>query len=120
MHPVADSIHSRNRRASGLPLFSLQVSYTPSKLKERSGDIALQAWPLGVEETEQNLAANGKVPVGDRVAVGDYFLSFKEVRYWVGMTVRHDPGTPVVLTSLWVALFGMITTFIGRIRKSRQ
>jgi hypothetical protein len=53
------------------------------------------------------------------VNVGRYYLEAKEVRYWVGMNVRYEPGKPIVLTSLWVGLGGMILTFIGRMRRSR-
>jgi cytochrome c biogenesis protein ResB len=104
------------------PLFSLQISYSPSsKIKEMGGDISLQVFPLFVPESSQaeTTLASGEVPVGGTLAVGDYMLTAKEVRYWVGMSVRHDPGKPFVLTSLWVGLIGMIVTFFGRMIKSR-
>jgi hypothetical protein len=41
-------------------------------------------------------------------------LSVKEIRYWAGMRVAYEPGKPVVLTSLWIGLAGMIITTIGR------
>lgn len=53
----------------------------------------------------------------DFVDHGRYFLSAKEVRYWAGISVRYDPGLPIVLTSLWVGLGGMIITTAGRMRK---
>lgn len=102
------------------PLFLLQAAYKPSFLKERAGETTLQVSPLDAGTHDlQKPAAEGKVLIGGTAKVGDYYLSFQEVRYWVIMTVRRDPGKPVVLASLWVALGGMIITFIGRIRKSR-
>ncbi len=60
-------------------------------------------------------AAAGKVEVGGTFDAGDYKLEAREVRYWVGMTVRRDPGLMVILTSLWAGLAGMTMTFAGRI-----
>ncbi|MBK5274413.1 MAG: hypothetical protein JJE30_05115 [Desulfuromonadales bacterium] len=36
------------------------------------------------------------------------------------MNVRYDPGQSIILTSLWVALAGMVITTFGRIRKSNR
>jgi hypothetical protein len=36
------------------------------------------------------------------------------------MNVRYEPGKPIVLTSLWVALGGLIITFIGRMQKRKH
>ncbi len=103
------------------PLFSLQAAYHPSFLKERDGEVSFQVWPLAQndERRGKKAIAEGKSLVGDKFRAGDYYLSAKEIRYWVGMTVRYDPGKPIVLASLWVGLGGMIITFIGRMRKSR-
>lgn len=103
------------------PLFLLQVAYRPSALKwkERNGEAFLQVWPLptpGSPVGEKTLA-EGKIPVGGRIEAGDYYLEAREVRYWVGMIVRHEPGKPIVLASLWVGLGGMIMTFFGRMRR---
>ena len=104
------------------PLFSLQVTYQPSalKFKEREGEAFLQVWPLASPGSAQGdeVVASGKVPIGAKLSAGDHFLEAREVRYWVGMNVRYEPGKPIVLSSLWVGLGGMIMTFIGRMRKS--
>jgi cytochrome c biogenesis protein ResB len=105
------------------PLFDLQVAYRPSLLKgrERDGEAFYQVWTLQGEDSEAggHAVAEGKAAIGNRVNVGNYYLEAKEVRYWVGMNVRYEPGKPIVLTSLWVGLGGMILTFIGRMRRSR-
>lgn len=64
--------------------------------------------------------ADATVNVAEKVAFGEYQLTAAEVRYWVAMNVRYNPGKPVVLASLWVGLAGMIMTTIGRIWKRRQ
>lgn len=99
------------------PLFGLQVAYRPSLLKgrERAGEAFYQVWTLQGEDT----GLGGKAAISNRVNVGRYYLEAKEVRYWVGMTVRYEPGESIVLTSLWIGLSGMILTFIGRMRRSR-
>ncbi len=104
------------------PIFALQAAYKPSFLKERhrQGEAIFQTWPLdGANDRQEMKLLAGKAPIGDKVKVGDYYLSAREVRYWVGMTVRHDPGKPIVLASLWVGLSGMIITFIGRMKKAK-
>ena len=103
------------------PRFNLQVAYRPSKLTERGGEAAFNIWPLKKDGAGQGgkPLAEGKAAVGENFDAGDYFISAKEVRYWVGMTVRYDPGKPIVLTSLWVALGGLIITFSGRLQKRK-
>lgn len=104
------------------PLFGLQAAYRPSKFKERGGDAFFQVWPLDKADAKQaeKPIAEGKAAVGEKIRIGDYYLSPKEVRYWVGMNVRYEPGKPIVLASLWAGLGGMIITFIGRLRKKRK
>jgi len=36
------------------------------------------------------------------------------------MIVRYEPGKPIVLTSLWVGLAGMIITTAGRMMRSSR
>ena len=104
------------------PLLDLRVAYRPSLIKEKTGDAFFQVWPLPKADArqEQKVIAEGKSAIGDKFAAGAYRLSAREVRYWVAMSVRYDPGQPIVLTSLWVGLFGIVLTFIGRIRKAKQ
>ena len=82
------------------------------------------SWPDTTPETERGAIdkplAEGKAAIGAKFDAGDYTLSVKEVRYWVGMNVRHDPGKPIVLSSLWVGFAGMVITFIGRLRRGRK
>lgn len=105
------------------PLFGLQVAYRPSLLKdrERAGDAYFRMLPLQGDSvgTGADPVAEGKAAIGSRTKVGNYFLEAKEVRYWVAMNVRYEPGKPIVLSSLCVGLGGMILTFIGRTRKNR-
>ncbi|MBI5740785.1 MAG: cytochrome c biogenesis protein ResB [Nitrospirae bacterium] len=101
------------------PLIALQASYVPSPLKERAGDVFFSIWPLDVSGPRQAVkaTAEGKAAIGEKVRVGDYYLSAQEVRYWVGMSMRYEPGKPIVLASLWVGFVGIVITFIGRLRR---
>jgi hypothetical protein len=103
-------------------LIDLLVAYHPSSLKEKAGNAFFQVWPLHKAEASkgQKVIAEGNTAVGGKFAAGDYHLSVREVRYWVAMSVRYDPGLPVVLTSLWVGLGGIVITFIGRMRSEKQ
>lgn len=102
------------------PIFNLQVVYLPSKDKERSGEASFRIWSMERNKTHDDKPiGEGKAPIGERVLIGDYYLEAREVRYWVGMDVKYDPGKPIVLTSLWVGLAGIVITFIGRLRRKK-
>ncbi|WP_243371774.1 cytochrome c biogenesis protein ResB [Geotalea sp. SG265] len=104
------------------PLMALQVEYFPSKQKERGGDAQLQLFPLDLKGNAPigKPFAEETMPIGQQFAVGQYVLTAQEVRYWVRMTVRHEPGKPIVLASLWVGLAGMIITTVGRMLRKRR
>ena len=104
------------------PLIFLQTTYRPSQIVERGGDAIFQVWPYVDSDAahKPSLIAEGKTAIGEKLAAGEYNLSFKEVRYWVSMNVRYEPGKPIILTSLWVGLAGMIITTIGRIWRGRK
>ena len=98
------------------PLFALRVGYNPSKLKERAGDFIYELTALDKQGMPKDEApfVNGKSPIGAPFVTGEYVLTANEVRYWVAILVRYEPGKPIVLTSLWVGLAGMIITTLGR------
>ncbi len=104
------------------PLVALQLGYILSKLKERSGDAEFALFPLDLNDKPlfNMKIAEGKSPIGNKFAAGNYQILAKEVRYWVGMTVRYEPGNAIVLPSLWVGLAGMMITTIGRILRGRR
>jgi cytochrome c biogenesis protein ResB len=105
------------------PRFNLQVTYYPDPIQDRSGEVYFQMWSLGDEHSIQGdeVIATGKVALGEKLDAGDFALSMNEVRYWARMNIRYDPGLPVILTSLWIGLGGMILTTIARlIRKNRK
>lgn len=104
------------------PLFYLQAAYSPDLIKERAGDVLFQVWPLHSSSDElhgDKAIAEGKAAIGEKFDAGEYGLSAGEIRYWVGMTVRYDPGLPIVLASLWAGLGGMVITTIGRLMKGK-
>lgn len=123
------------------PRMNMLLTYHPSMFEERGGDVTFAVWPFDAEgeghdpepaidpvwpfiSLEKYQAggggpkpmAEGKVAVGDVFPVDGLLLSATEVRYWVGMDVRYDPGYPIILSSLWIGLAGMVITFIGRLR----
>jgi hypothetical protein len=103
------------------PALLLQVSYVPHEKRDRDGQVVFDTWPVSELQGERGGAGHGgvpvsgQVPVGGRFEVGEHVLEAREVRYWVGMRVRHDPGLMVILTSLWAGLAGMTMTFTGRV-----
>jgi len=104
------------------PLFSVNVSYKPDPKKERSGEAQFLVYPLAKqsEKSDEKPMAAGSAPIGAPFHAGDYLLSVKEVRYWTAMAVRYEPGQPIVLSSLWVGLFGVTLTTVARMFRKRK
>jgi hypothetical protein len=104
------------------PRMALQARYLPSKEQERGGEMEYQVFGLDAkgEPLLDKPFAVGKALVGKPFAAGDYLLTTQEIRYWVGMTVRYEPGKPIVLASLWVGLAGMIITTVARMFRGRK
>ncbi len=101
------------------PRLALQARYLPSKEQERQGEMQYEVFALDRNgEPLQRPFAEGKAPIGQPFAAGDYLLTAREIRYWVGMTVRYEPGKPIVLISLWAGLAGMIITTAGRMLRT--
>ncbi|HIJ86955.1 MAG TPA: hypothetical protein HPP97_04635 [Desulfuromonadales bacterium] len=104
------------------PLVAFNVAYRPDKKTERTGDIYFDIYPISqkdVKMPEKPLVA-GKVGVGESFDAGSVKLAVKEIRYWTAMTVRYEPGKPIVLTSLWVGLFGITLTTLARMSKKQK
>jgi len=104
------------------PKFGLQVTYSPSQLKERGGEAAFQLYPLNLRglPIDGPPFSSGKAAIGESFRAGRYVLKVDEVRYWVGMVVRYEPGKPIVLASLWIGLAGMVLTTLGRMFRKTQ
>lgn len=95
---------------------ALQLLYRPNTVQDRAGEVTFEMWPLD-GQTEGG-RRSGAVPIGGSFNAGAFTLSGREVRYWVGMNVRYDPGLNVALGSLVVGFVGMALTFVGRVRQS--
>jgi len=101
------------------PRASLRVSYFPG-IEPRTGQVRLEVQPYRPSAAPPLAASaehTGLVPVGGQLDAGDFSVSPREIRYWVGMDVRYDPGLTVVLTALCTGLVGMVLTLIGRLRQ---
>lgn len=94
---------------------SLRLSYWPG-MEPRTGQVGLEVRPHGPAGV---LAAEKQalLPVGGALDLGDLKLSPREIRYWVGMDVRYDPGLNTSLAGLCFGLLGMVLTFVGRLRQ---
>lgn len=106
------------------PKFSMNIAYQPGKLNPRKGEVRYQIYPLGTREVRDEIKpiVEGNVPVGTDFSFSDFRLETREIRYWVVMEVRYEPGKPLILTSLWVGFAGMVITTLARIfrKPSRQ
>lgn len=92
------------------------------------GDLGLDAGiPQSVYRINQRQVANGRLGqvgepvllrVGQAATLDDgTTVEFLGTRQWVTLSVRHDPGTPVVLGSVTLLLFGLVMSLLGRRRR---
>lgn len=104
------------------PLIDLQVAYRPDPVQEKGGSAFFMTKPLNspLSPMNQETFQKSETRLGAIYDAGDYRLSPREVRYWVSMRVSYEPGQIIVLSSLWVGLFGMILTTVGRMARGRR
>ena len=98
------------------PTMGLQLYYRPNSVAERAGEVTFELWPLS-GHADGEPRRSSPIPIGGTYDTGDFTLTPQEIRYWVGMTVRYDPGFDVALGSLVAGLLGMALTFVGRVRQ---
>jgi hypothetical protein len=104
------------------PIVAMNIAYRPDKKAERTGDIYFDVYPVTKQDAKvsEKPLVSGKVNVGASFDTGAVKLAAKEIRYWSAMTVRYEPGKPIVLTSLWVSLFGVTLTTLARMFKKQK
>ena len=106
------------------PVFSLQATYYPDKIKKRAGEIFFQARPIvhgkDTEGQEEKELFKGKTALGKTVKAGDFFLSMEEVRYWTSMKVIYRPGLAMIFSSLWLGLGGITLSVILKMAEGRE
>lgn len=98
------------------PLAELQLTYRASTVAERQGEVNFQVMPIPASGAE-GVERAGRVVVGAPFDAGEFALTPREIRYWVGINVRHDPGLNVILSSLCLGAVGMVMTFVARARQ---
>jgi hypothetical protein len=104
------------------PIMAMNIAYRPDKKSEKAGDIYFDVYPVTRQDVKmpEKPLISGKVGVGASFDTGTAKLAVKEIRYWTAMTVRYEPGKPIVLTSLWVGLFGITLTTLARMFKKQK
>jgi cytochrome c biogenesis protein ResB len=108
-------------QGSERPRFDLQVIYRPDPGRERAGEAEFVVSPLAAAGALKGEApVRGQARIGESCRVGDYQLTAREVRYWTAMTVKYEPGKPIVMASLWVGLAGMVLTTVARMARQRK
>lgn len=107
--------------APAIAKVNMNVTYLPDKELNRGGEAYFDLYPAetGGAASTKPFAA-GRAKIGEKIAVGSLMMSAKEVRYWTAMAVRYEPGQPIILTSLWVGLFGTTLTTLARMFKKRK
>lgn len=100
-------------------VLSLQTTYHPDAGTKVAGDVSLQVWSgrRHGQEAPQQLFS-GRAAYGERVRVGEYFLSMDEVRYWTSMNVTYRPGLPLIFASFWITFGGLVLNLFLKVRKT--
>lgn len=104
------------------PFMGLFLGFVPSAELDRTGLVDYKAYPIvgGDFKIADQPILEGQVKSGESFHAFNHGMSIREIRYWVTMTVRHEPGKPVVLASLCMGLLGLIITTSGRMFKRRD
>lgn len=104
------------------PFMGLLLGFVPAPEMDRSGLVDYKVYPIVGDYLKigDEPILEGQVRSNESFNAFNHGLSVREIRYWVTMTVRHEPGKPIVLTSLCVCLLGMTLTTVGRLMKRRD
>jgi cytochrome c biogenesis protein ResB len=97
------------------PRAVLQLTYLPDRATERAGKVRIEAQEIGPKASGEK--RDEQVEIGKRLQLETLGIAPMEIRYWVGIEVRYDPGLVIILSSLTLGLAGMTMTFIGRVRQ---
>ena len=104
------------------PFMGLLLGFVPSAAMDRTGRVDYKAYPLvgdGFKIGDEPIL-EGQVKSGESFSAFNHSMAVREVRYWVRMAVRHEPGKPIVLASFCVCLLGMTITTAVRIFRRRE
>jgi hypothetical protein len=104
------------------PFMGLLLGFVPSPEMDRTGQVDYKAYPIVGDDFKigDEPILEGQVKSGETFHAFNHGLSIREIRYWVTMTVRHEPGKPVVLASLCMGLLGLTITTAGRMFRRRD
>jgi hypothetical protein len=104
------------------PFMGLLLGFVPSAALDRTGRVDYKAYPLVGDDFKigDEPILEGHVKSGESFSAFNHGFAVREVRYWVTMTVRHEPGKPIVLASLCVCLLGMTITATVRMFRRRE
>lgn len=104
------------------PLFKIQFTYHLPKLKNGIAKASFKIWEYSKDKKngQGRLVYEGTAAMGQNVVFSDHALSMQEVRYWASMDVRYNPGLPLILTSLWIGLGGIILTTVARLINNKR
>lgn len=50
---------------------------------------------------------------GEEAVLGDYHVTFRDLRYWSAFRVTRDPGMPIVYAGFGVCLLGLLMRYTG-------
>lgn len=102
------------------PRAEVAMLYRPSEVAQRQGEVTFSVLPLDAKGEVAGEEREGRAVVGAWWDAGDFVLAPQEIRYWVGINVRHDPGMTVILGSLVIGALGMSLVMIARIRQGAR
>jgi len=98
------------------PLFNLFTRYYPEPKNELGGKILFGIAPLHeapLAGTEKILFGE-KAAGGEKVLLGEHGLELKEVRSWLNLDVKYNPGRYIIMLSFWSGLGGITLTVLAR------
>ncbi len=104
------------------PFLRLWIVFFPeiksNTLRNEQGKVFLEVkQPVSHGSEEEKEVFKGKIGIKEMAAVGPFFISVDEIRYWSRMQVNYRPGLPLIFGSFWFALGGLSLATIAKMRK---
>lgn len=100
------------------PVFRVWTEYYPRK-EDNPSEVFFQVWRFNPHAPgkEGEELYKGKAAKGEKVEIGGFYISMPEVRYWASINVFHNPGSVIILASLWLGIGGLTLSTILKMVK---
>lgn len=115
-YPTWDRFYSENT-ALGNSGLVMNAEFYPDYVNEqgqektRSELIKNPRFKLSIKQENKEIY-NGPVTPGQTIQVGEFNITWGEIRFWTGFEMVRDPGANLVFAGSWLALSGLVILYL--------